>query len=318
MKKICIRVMSLCLFLLMCIGISLSAASTNVLSTSEVYQTDNSHLAVKKNLETSIIEYFDISSLNAMYSSSMVDDVMEIDNISNGDCSVTSIIGSDERVRITPTTGYPYSAILYVEATFPDGKTFAGTAFMISENVAATAGHVIYSHKHGGWATSVTVWPAKGGYGLWNNPYGTADSVSLHTSTPWIEDEDLNYDWGLIELDENIGEETGYFTFRYSNTSLTGTNITVTGYPGDSETGSDYYQYSMSGTITNYTDTQLDYTIDTEGGQSGSPVYTTTGKIVYGIHSHGIEDTNGVGIKNVGVRITSDIYDYFQYVINNS
>lgn len=314
MKKTRIRVIVMCLSLVMCIGISLSATSTNVSNTSEVSQTENDNLAVKKDLTTGVVEYFDISSLNAMYSSSMSDDVIETNDISNGDCSVTGIVGSDERVRITPTTTYPYSAILYVEVTYPNGYTGKGTAFMIGENLAATAGHVLYDAAYGGWATSVKVWPAKDGYGLWNNPYGTANAVALHTSNLWIENSDLNYDWGLIELDENIGEDTGYFTVKYRDMSLTGTNITITGYPGGEL---QYYQYSMSGTITDYTDTTITYTIDTEDGQSGAPVHTTNGYVVYGIHSHG-EKIDGVFVRNVGVRITASIYDYFQYMINNS
>ena len=153
--------------------------------------------------------------MNSVYSNAVSFDSDFINDFSNdNECEITSIIGSDGRTKITTTTTYLYFAILYIEISWPDGATGLETAFMIDDNLAATAGHCVYDASHGGWAESIKVWPGKKGYGILNNPYGTANATNFHTSIPWTENADSKYDWGLIELDENIGEDTGWFILQ--------------------------------------------------------------------------------------------------------
>ncbi len=215
--------------------------------------------------------------------------------------SPSSLIGEDNRTNVTDTTVMPYSAICYIEIKWPDGSTSIGTAFMIYDDLALTAGHCVYSSDNGGWATNVKLWPGKDGYGFWNNPFGTTEAASLHTATQWTESEDEEYDWALLELEDAIGNETGWFGIGWSSSSLTGTAVTISGYPGEYQ----YYQYKMSDEITRCSTTKLYYNvIDTTGGQSGSPIYTSN-QIVYGIHCYGSPTENS------GTRITEWRFDHF-------
>ena len=50
---------------------------------------------------------------------------------------------------------YPWSTVAKVYAIFPDGLEVTGSAVMIGDGQALTAGHVVYDDRHGGWATEV-------------------------------------------------------------------------------------------------------------------------------------------------------------------
>src|SRR5512139_1325623 len=54
---------------------------------------------------------------------------------------------------------YPYTAVCYVVATFPDGYSMRGTGAMVGPNDVLTAGQMLWDAEHGGAAVSVTVSP---------------------------------------------------------------------------------------------------------------------------------------------------------------
>lgn len=191
------------------------------------------------------------------------------------------IIGSDNRVRITDTTTFPNSAICYMEIKFPDDDgLYVGTAWMYGNSVAMTAGHCVYDADLGGWAEWVRIYPGSNGG---TSPYGVYYASVLHTDTKYVESENSNYDWGLLEFTSNIGGSTGYFGASWTTSSLVGTSIVVRGYPA--EKGAQ--MWSMSGSIAASGTYKLSYYIDTTGGQSGSPVYKNDGNYrCVGIHTN--------------------------------
>lgn len=217
-----------------------------------------------------------------------------------GSVQPDSIIGdSDDRTPITATTTFPYSCVCQITIYWPDGTSARGTAWMYWKNVAVTAGHCVYSADNGGWATSIQVRPGADGS---SSPYGMVYSTRMHTATKWIEDENWEYDYGVLELSSDIGNSTGWFGTSWTFWTLKGTDVTITGYPGE------YFHkmYSMSGEITK-SDTRKVYynVIDTTGGQSGSPIYENDYHVI-GIHAYA-EGTYG----NSGTRITSSLFDFF-------
>ena len=75
-----------------------------------------------------------------------------------------SVIGADDRARISPTTSYPWRTVVKLFMTFSDGATGGCSGAIIGcpdghGYHVLTAGHCVYSHDHGGWATSVKVVP---------------------------------------------------------------------------------------------------------------------------------------------------------------
>lgn len=64
------------------------------------------------------------------------------------------------------STNFPYSAVTYVEATFPDGTRVSGSGAVVGINDVLTAAHVVYSPENGGMAEQVTVYPGHDGQSI--------------------------------------------------------------------------------------------------------------------------------------------------------
>lgn len=246
-----------------------------------------------------------LSNLTEGSTSGYIPDNYSFGNASDNDYGVepTTIIGSDGRSRVTNTTSFPYSAICYLETQWKDGTTTIGTAWMYWKDIAITAGHCVYSSDRGGWAQSVTIWPGRNGS---TTPYGYAYAKVMHTSTAWTNSSNANYDYGLLELNRNIGTSTGYFGMHWTSSSLNGKSITVAGYPGSSSKIRQLWK--MNGKVASCNANKVYYSIDTEGGQSGSPVYwynSTYGYQGIAIHAYGGSSNNS------GTRITQSLFDFF-------
>ena len=212
-----------------------------------------------------------------------------------------NIIGSDNR-KLVNSSSYPFSAVCSMIITWPDGARSSGTAWLYGKNTAITAGHCIYSADNGGWATSIEISPGANQY---SKPFGSVYATNLYTSTEWIESSDWEHDYGVLKLSSNIGTSTGWFGLSTGDTDIIGTDVTITGYPGE------YYRqmWTMTGEVVYATDRKVYYNIDTTGGQSGSPIYDSNYKAV-GIHAYG-----GAGIgENSGTRINSGLFDFFNSI----
>ena len=222
-----------------------------------------------------------------------------------------SVIGTDGRARVTPTTGVPnrYIAKLYMKNI--DNTWSSCTGYFIGPHTILTAGHCLYTHsvgEGGSWRTEVWIYPALDED---EQPYGsiTVYSSALTVYIPWIEDENTNVDIGWITLpDDSMGLQTGFFTFdSFSNSEIPST-ANIDGYPGDLINTA---QYHHSESVTDFGDTStgdnmVSYHIDTAGGQSGAPVWTwnssTADYIAFAVHAYGVSSTCNPG-DNCGVRI---------------
>ncbi len=311
MKKFLSIILCICFVF----GMSLSVSAVTTENTADMMNeftvSAEAEIIASKDMKSGIVSYstFEYEQSASTNTRGITGEVSEgwfptgSDSETN-DASTYSLIGKDNRTKVEDTEEFPYSAICYIEIDWPDGSTSLGTAWMIYSDIAITAGHCVYSSKHGGWAENIKLWPGKDGYGFWNNPYGTTETTSLHTASQWTASEDEEYDWAVLELEDNIGDKTGWFGFGWTSADLTGTEVTISGYPGEHQ----YYQYKMTDEITRCTANKLYYNVlDTTGGQSGSPIYTS-GNVAYGIHCYGL-NSNG---ENSGTRITEWRYNYFK------
>ena len=226
--------------------------------------------------------------------------------------SPLDIVGDDDRELVTNTKAFPYSAICYLKAEYNNNDYDEGTAFMISDNIAITAAHCIYAND-GELATQVKVWPGKDGDGWFDNPYGSAKRISVIAPnwTGWSTYQPYN-DWAIIELNENIGNRTGYFEIEWNHTDIFSRTFTISGYPDEDDAGyiEEFRQYKDSGYITTVNHQYMFYSIDTGGGQSGAPIFHSE-NVVYGIHIKRYDD-----VENLGIRITKPIYLYLMDYIN--
>ncbi len=178
---------------------------------------------------------------------------------------------------------------------------------MISADTLATAGHCV--HKGSGGATGfypISTYVLVPGANATAKPYGTCTARRLHTVKGWSENGSSNFDYAAIKLNCRVGNTTGWFGYYWQTATLTGTAATITGYPCDKPSGT---QWTMSGSIASTSDRRVSYTIDTFGCQSGSPVWRvhpTFGRAGMAVH------TNGNSSANSGTRIVKAVADNFQ------
>jgi V8-like Glu-specific endopeptidase len=215
------------------------------------------------------------------------------------------VIGPDNRVRISPTTSYPWRAMTKLRMTFPNGSQATCSGAMVSSKYTLTAGHCVHSVSRGGWATSIEVIPGLDGT---YKPYGSAYATRLRSYVGWTQNQDSNYDFALITLDRHIGNSTGWFGYASYGT-VDGLTGNLGGYPGDLSGGTRLYYHW--GTILSSTADRVYYTIDTFNGQSGSGVYRINNgsRYIFAVHTSGYTTYNG------GTRITSGrFYDLSAWI----
>ena len=229
-----------------------------------------------------------------------------------GGFGTNSVIGTDNRTRVNPTTTHPTSAIVQIIRT--DGATTWGcTGWVYGPSIIATAGHCVHpgGGANGGGGNgfypraNYTIIPARNGG---TNPYGSCTATQLLSVNGWMADGNAEYDYGAIKLSCNAGASTGTFGFWWQSASLDGTATTVSGYPCDKTFGEQWRHAGMS--VTSTATRRVYYQNDTAGCQSGAPVYQNraagsaycTGQCTMAIHAYG-------GSSNSGTRITEGVYN---------
>lgn len=224
-----------------------------------------------------------------------------------------SVIGSDDRVRISPTTTAPNRQIAYLEYSTPDGTRSRCSGFMIGEWALATAGHCVFNRdpNHGefDWMPmpSYTAFVAVDGDNLNYGYCGVSDLMSV---TGWTSSGSVEYDYGAVLLNCGVGAASGWFGLQWKSGSHTGDPARVTGYPGEYTPPT---MWTHNGDILGTANRRLFYGIDTTGGQSGAPVAESCsgGSCAFAVHAYGVPDSGAV--TNSGTRVTEDVFDNYVY-----
>lgn len=213
-----------------------------------------------------------------------------------------TVIGKDDRIQIKNTTAYPWRSICSLIITAKDGSRWIGTGWLAGPRLVMTAGHVVYMHKHGGWAKSIEVIPGRNGA---SRPYGQCTSSRFVSVKGWTEKGNRSNDYGGIILSKECeyGNKVGYFGIAdLGFFSLLGLKVNLSGYPGDKPTGTQWWHARRIWFVTART---LVYNIDTYGGQSGSPVWRLKNGQRHAVGIH----TNGSPLGNSATRIVKPVFN---------
>ena len=108
-----------------------------------------------------------------------------------------------------------------------------------------------------------------------------------------------DWDYACVKLYKNVGDKTGWFgaAWNATDSSLNNKWVTLAGYRNQK-------LKAASGTITPSGSNHLVYTIDTEPGSSGGPIFDSN------YYAYGINIASNQ-INNVGFRINSLVWDAY-------
>ncbi|MFC5052425.1 trypsin-like serine protease [Saccharothrix xinjiangensis] len=218
------------------------------------------------------------------------------------DFGAQSIIGSDNRTRVTPTTSFPARATVLITRTVNGVENQHCTGWMFSDDLVMTAGHCVYNQSSGWYTGQLRFYPGADGAG--SRPYGGCSATTLRSNTGWTVDGNADADYGGATLDCTIGNTVGWYGAYWTTASLNGTSTTIQGYGGDKA----QQQWIHSDQVRVSDSLRLRYDNDTVGGNSGSSVHTVrapgssgcSGQCSLAVHAYGA----GSDGHNSGPRIT--------------
>lgn len=208
--------------------------------------------------------------------------------------------GDDDRVPIHDTTALPWRCICQLVIEGIHDVEILGTGWLAGPKTVLTAGHNLYSKVSGKSATKVWVLPARSGDAV---PFGYEVSANVAVHPLWRNNGDREYDIGVIWLDNDIGNKLGWFGISaLTDVQLRKLLVNNSGYPADKPLGTQWFN---AGRILEAKPNLITYGLDTESGQSGSPIFLYSSdrqRIVVAIHAYGDSGDN------IGVRITPSIF----------
>jgi len=139
--------------------------------------------------------------------------------------------------EIVNATQLPYSAVCYIECTWPNGARTRASGVVVGLNDVLTAMHVVYSESRGGWAQAIAISPAADTKPRLVQPFGVFTNVGLIAgrvpnwdadADGWLTSAESQWDLALIGLDSAIGNITGWLPTTVDTERVDGW---VLGYP---------------------------------------------------------------------------------------
>lgn len=235
--------------------------------------------------------------------------------------ALETILGDDERVRITDTENAPWRMICSLVIRGPTA-TMIGTGWFAGPRTIITAGHCVFHPKMGGAAEEITIYPGRDGQ---RSPYGQLTSKRFSTTKEWLDTLAQDFDYAAIHLGpeaEEITKTTGWFSTTVLNdAALKNQCVNVSGYPGDKGLGvlRGSEQWFHAKQVVSLTPLRIFYDVDTMAGQSGAPTWMQTpeGPRVVGVHAYGASVATGVKT-NSAPRITAEVFEMIKGWIENT
>ena len=265
-----------------------------------------------------------------------------------------SVIGNDSRVLQNNPNADPYDSVVAVDGRGAGGRPLPGSGVIIGPDHVLTAGHVVFDGVtvQGARATLGVNVPALAPNANTGRPLAILSQSDDNIARTGITFPDgynqtptADHDIALLRLNQSArvtdtNRHMGIVAFMDPD-DADGIDIETAGYPGQINPGSNsanagtvvytapdgtqltqaVLMYSASGTVASVANSGRFYysrDVDTEGGQSGSGVWSTlqgildgnTTQYVAGVHTNGVSGVlSRSAFFNSGQLITKNVYD---------
>ena len=244
------------------------------------------------------------ADLSYGYSSSdaLQEELTEVDSFVPEDAD-KAIFGSDDRITVNNTSGWPFRAIAHMQVMGECGDIWSGTGFMVGKNQLLTAAHCLICPEHGKWAFSTVFYFGYKNTKNYHYKYsGDFTAVAGNTFSKGAGYEKQG-DFACVVFPSNIGDYTGWFGYRYGmpDQELLSRTVYAAGY----RDGLLKYDY---GKLSSVDDEYLNYKIDTVAGNSGGPIFIRDDNDEYRAVGIIIAENSQ---ENTGYRLTKTIFDCF-------
>jgi V8-like Glu-specific endopeptidase len=208
--------------------------------------------------------------------------------------------------QIADTSVVPWRCVCHLEITYGSGRKALGSGWLSGPDTVITAGHNVFSAEGDGWATEIRVVPGRNSNLA---PFDETYARQIDALPGWVSSQgrEREFDLGVIKTgDASIGHRTGWFGYAvFKDSDLTSSVlIQSAGYPAVGKPFAT--QWYDAGRVTDFDTDFLAYRIDTEPGQSGSPVFFSNKegqRWVVATHVYGRNSAN------LGRRITDQIFN---------
>jgi V8-like Glu-specific endopeptidase len=229
---------------------------------------------------------------NDVYNAVFVNGVIELDDGKN--------IIPDDTVWVSDQTTYvgadhdtfPYSAVVYIESTFPSGISYRGSGAVVGKNDVLTASHAVYSLPDGGLADEIRVYPGRDDTSIPMGPYygGQVNYFEVDQDGDGaLSQQDSEDDLAIVGFDFSFGTQTGWFGLDPDGPSG---YYNATGYPSiyDDDAGARMTNsYGLATKADGFQVFNYD-TIETNPGNSGGPIWYEDDSSPYIV---GVSSTSG-------------------------
>jgi V8-like Glu-specific endopeptidase len=191
-------------------------------------------------------------------------------------------VGADDRVQITDSSQYPFTAIGWLFGQNQSDGWATCSAALIGPKTVITAAHCVYDHWNGGWMKQLMYVP--GAVDATSAPFGVFDWDSVHILQGYLSNYDgetydsvMPWDLAVINLIEPAGDTLGWLGFQVDNHG--NWNAGILGYPADKPEGTMWFSKcaitdkNYEGLLPVETGNSFWHTCDTFSGSSGSSIW---------------------------------------------
>ena len=217
------------------------------------------------------------------------------------------IIGQDDRIQIENTEKFPYGAVAFMDVICACGCGWECTGTIAGKpNIILTAAHALVCADHGESAESIIFYFGYRNHRQYRLRYD--GNWKAWAGNDYLDHEySFQEDWGLVLLDEPIGEQVGCLEILWpeDNSTFSAQTASIVGY-------SDGTLYADQGDLRFMEPEHFQYKMDQDSGASGGPILDENNRVIGVVIGHQTDDDGDQS--NVGLMLTKALRDAYEEI----